>query len=314
MASKALAHLRRQWMGALSLFLVLSGGVTYAATGDTFILGQGNSASKSTRLSSGVAGDALRVTSTTGSGGRAIGGFSDAGQGVYGHSNSNAGLVGESLNFDGIFGVSHSPTHAAVSAHNDLEGFGLWAEGGSQHNNTAAVHGQSAAGNAVEGFSAAPVGSGVYGQDNNANSYGVAGHSDNGVAVVGDSSSGWAMQALGNTTQTRAKGGLVKAMVYVDYLDHAADPIRQCFNSQLPPGQATSQDCGITVHKDSCCTTGAYDLDFNFRVDDRFILGTASGGDLSAEIDIPPNFFNDQVGVGLTTPTEADRPFWLIVF
>jgi hypothetical protein len=31
MASKALAHLRRQWMGALALFLVLTGGTAYAA-------------------------------------------------------------------------------------------------------------------------------------------------------------------------------------------------------------------------------------------------------------------------------------------
>ena len=31
LACRALAHLRRQWMGALSLFLVLSGGVAYAA-------------------------------------------------------------------------------------------------------------------------------------------------------------------------------------------------------------------------------------------------------------------------------------------
>jgi hypothetical protein len=312
MFSKALVHLRRQWMGALALFLVLTGSVTYAANGDFLILGQGNSAGGSTRLTSSNSGDAFRVTSKPVTGGRAIGGFSTAGQGVYGHSNLNAGLVGESLDFDAIFGISHSPTHAAVSAHNDLEGFGLWAEGGSQHNNTAAVHGQSAAGNAVEGFSTAPVGSGVYGQDNNANSYGVAGHSDNGVAVVGDSSSGWAMQALGNTTQTRNRSGFGKAMVYVDFADHPADPIRQCFNSQLPPGQATSGDCGFTASRNSCCALGFYDLDFNFRVDDRFILGTDVNGDLGAEVDFPPNFFNDQVLVGTTF--SSDEPFWLFVF
>jgi len=31
MFSKALVHLRRQWMGALALFLVLTGGIAYAA-------------------------------------------------------------------------------------------------------------------------------------------------------------------------------------------------------------------------------------------------------------------------------------------
>ena len=30
-ASRVLVHLRRQWMGALALFLVLTGGVAYAA-------------------------------------------------------------------------------------------------------------------------------------------------------------------------------------------------------------------------------------------------------------------------------------------
>ena len=63
-------------------------------------------------------------------------------------------------------------------------GTGVYASGGNHSKNTAAVHGQSGAGNAVEGFSTANPASGVYGQDNNANSYGVAGHSDNGVAVV----------------------------------------------------------------------------------------------------------------------------------
>ena len=83
-------------------------------------------------------------------------------------------------------------------------------------------------------------------QDNNANSYGVAGHSDNGVAVVGDSSNGWAMQALGSASQPRSGNGFVKAMAYVDPINHPNDPIQQCFNSQLPAGQATSANCGIT--------------------------------------------------------------------
>ncbi len=144
-------------------------------------------------------------------------------------------------------------------------GTGLYASGGNRSKGTAAIHGQSGAGNGLEGYSTANPSSGVYGQDNNANSYGVAGHSDNGVAVVGDSSNGWAMQALGNTTQARTGGGYVKAMAYV--ATGTGDPIRQCFNSQLPASQATSGDCGITY---SSTGPGAYTLDFGFRVDDRF--------------------------------------------
>jgi hypothetical protein len=156
-----------------------------------------------------------------------------------------------------------------VSATNG--GTGVYASGGNHSKNTAAVHGQSGAGNAVEGFSTANPSSGVFGQDNNANSYGVAGHSDNGVAVVGDSSNGWAMQALGNTTQTRAANGFVKAMAFVDPPGHPGDPIQQCFNSQRPPSQAMSGNCGITFSG----TPGEYSVDFGFQVSDRFVSVTA---------------------------------------
>jgi len=65
--SKAFAHLSRQWMGALALFLVLSGGVAVAATGGNFILGNPNSADATTGLSSNVAtGPTLGVTNTGG--------------------------------------------------------------------------------------------------------------------------------------------------------------------------------------------------------------------------------------------------------
>src|SRR5437879_2553779 len=42
---------------------------------------------------------------------------------------------------------------------------GVWASGGSVANNAAAVHGQSGAGNAVEGISGKNTASGVYGQN-----------------------------------------------------------------------------------------------------------------------------------------------------
>jgi hypothetical protein len=143
-------------------------------------------------------------------------------------------------------------------------GTGVYASGGNRSKGTAAIHGQSGAGNGVEGYSTANPASGVFGQDNGANSYGVAGHSDNGVAVVGDSLNGWAMQALGNATQTRAANGFVKAMAHV--VPGPTDPIRECFNSQVSPGQATSGDCGITY---TSTQAGQYSIGFGFRVSDR---------------------------------------------
>jgi hypothetical protein len=261
----------------LALFVAL-GGTTYAATGGNFILGQANTAGAPTQLSSPTtnAAGAFKVTSTATSGGRAIQGRSNTGQGVYGYSSQNAGVVGESLNLDGVYGVSNSASHAAVSAHNDVwEGFGLWATGGSVANNTAAVHGQSTNGNAVEGISGKNTASGVYGQ-NNSTGYGVAGRSTNGTAVLGDSSSGWAMQALGNATQSRAKGGFVKAMAYVDPFD-TLDEIKQCFNSQLSKSQANGPpgNCGMTYNK---AGTGRFDIGFGFQVDDRFAFVSAAVG------------------------------------
>ena len=263
----------------VALFVAL-GGSAYAATGGNFILGQSNTAGAPTQLSSPTtnAAGALKVTNTATSGGRAIQGTSAHGQGVYGHSGSNAGVVGDSDTFDGVFGTSNDNNSAGVSGHGAGGGYGVFATGGNRLFNTAAMHAESAAGNAVEGYSTGSPSTGVYGQNNNANSYGVAGHSNNGVAVVGDSSSGWAMQALGNATQSRTKGGFVKAMAYVDpnHLDPAnsPDPILQCFNSQRPAGRATPPgDCGITY---SSSLTGRYTLNFGFQVSDRFVSASAA--------------------------------------
>src|SRR6266478_4639830 len=53
-----------------------------------------------------------------------------AGIGVFGHSVSNVGVKGESENNNGVLGISHSPTVAAVSAVNDKGGIGLFSAGG----------------------------------------------------------------------------------------------------------------------------------------------------------------------------------------
>ena len=195
-------------------------------------------------------------------------------------------------------------------------GHGVWASGGNHAKNTAAVHGQSGAGNAIEGYSNGNPASGVYGQDNNTNSYGVAGHSDNGVAVVGDSSNGWAVQALGNTEQTRTGNGFVKVMALVVPSASGGDKISQCFNSQLPPSQATSGNCGISF---SAFQKGGYRLDFGFRVDDRFLLATVQGaGDLFGGYAyvIPRLDSSDAISVTdrAVDGSYSDNPFYIFVF
>jgi hypothetical protein len=303
----------------LALFIAL-GGTTYAATGGNFILGQSNSAGNPTQLTSPTTNSAgaLKVTSTATSGGRAIQGTSAHGQGIYGHSGSTAGVVGDSNTFDGVFGVSNDSDSAGVSGHGDGGGYGLFATGGNRLFHTAAIHGESTAGNAIEGLTTGGPASGVYGQDNNANSYGVAGHSNNGVAVAGDSSSGWAMQALGNATQSRAKGGFVKAMAYVNPKSGVGDFIERCFNSQLPPGQGTSGDCGFNYQK---LGTGVYDIDFGFQVSDRFLLATVQGGsgiDPAGFAVVSPATDGGD-GVAVTTYSQGGGaptgyPFFIVVF
>jgi hypothetical protein len=228
-------------MATIAVFIAL-GGTTYAATGGNFILGQSNSAGAPTQLSSPTTNAA----------------------GALKVANTNTTTAGRGITTQGGAG-----------------GFGLWASGGNRSKGTAAIHGQSGAGNAIEGFSTANPASGVFGQDNNANSYGVAGHSDNGVAVVGDSSNGWAMQALGNVTQNRDRGGFVKAMALVRPAS-SVDNIRQCFNSQRPPGQATSGDCGISY---SPAADARHDVNFGFRVDDRFASVTPLGARVIASVE-----------------------------
>jgi hypothetical protein len=219
------SHLRfANVVSVIALFVAL-GGTTYAASGGNFILGKSNSAGAPTQLSSPTTNSAGALKVTN-------------------TSSTNAGR--------------------AITAAGGAGGYGLYATGGNHSKGTAAIHGQSSAGNAVEGFTTANPASGVYGQDNKANSYGVAGHSDNGVAVVGDSSNGWAMQALGNASQTRTGNGFVKAMAHV--VPGAADPIQECFNSQLPPGQAAGGDCGITY---TGSQAGQYSIGFGFKVSDR---------------------------------------------
>ncbi len=264
------SHLTFANVVSLAALFVALGGTTYAATGGNFILGQPNTASAPTQLSSPTtnASGALKV------------------------SNTNTTTPGRGITAAGGAG-----------------GYGLYASGGNQAKNTAAVHGQSAAGNAVEGFSTANPASGVFGQDNNANSYGVAGHSDNGVAVVGDSSKGWAMQALGNATQSRDKGGFAKAMVHVV----GGTGIAQCYNSQLPPGQASTSPCGIAFSHPG---SGVTDLVFNFQVDDRFALASPEFGSTTLSVH-PVSSENDELNVQTSnsvTGSGVNTGYYLVVF
>jgi len=273
-------------ISVISLFVAL-GGTTYAATGGTFILGKANSAGAQTSLASSAA-NVFRVKNTTSTGRAvtAIGGTEGVGLFATGgdvNSNTSA-ILGQSLTGNGLEGTTGSAIASGVYGENEGTGYGV--AGRSLGSSGVGVLGDSSAGNGVQGISRGNPASGVYGEDNKASSYGVAGHSDNGVAVVGDSANGWAVQALGDATQSRASGGFVKAMALI----HPYDGILRCFNSQVSPAQATSGTCGMTSTR---LSTGTYEVDFGFPVGDRFVSVTPSDNLLTFSVshfaNTPPN-------------------------
>ena len=69
----------------------------------------------------------------------------------------------------------------------------------------------------------------------------------------------------GNLTQARDKGGLVKAMIYVN----ANGTIARCYNGIT---NSSTGNCGFSI---SHPFTGRYSIDFGFQVNDRFVSVTA---------------------------------------
>ena len=167
----------------------------------------------------------------------------------------------------------------------------------------------------VEGDNSATSGIGVIGKANAAGGVGVYGRSDNGVGVNGISVNGFAMRADGNTYQQRDKGGWVKAMVYV--LENGT--ISGCYNGLTGAsvtGGTTNTGCGFSVAHQSL---GNNDIDFGFRVDDRFfsiMVGLDSGNNHNGA-----EFSNTNSNTALKVFTyklegtiNTDAPFMVIVY
>lgn len=105
--------------------------------------------------------------------------------------------------------------------------------------------------------------SAVFGNETGTSGVGVYGGATapSGVGVFARNLSGVAIYADGNAAQARDKGGVVKAMVYVD----ANGTITRCYNGLTG---ASGGACGFTIEK--LDFTGLWRIDFGFRVDDRF--------------------------------------------
>jgi hypothetical protein len=210
---------------------------------------------------------AIKGTSTSGAG---VHGLSTSGWGVYGQSSSSAGVVGGSGSYHGVYGSSGNANGAGVFGTNTNGGIGVQ---GSVASGVAVLGGVSQTGAiGVRGDASAVNSTGVKGQANAANSIGVWGQADLNTGVFGLTTSGWGLYGRsvgsglglysdGNAGQTRDKGGIVKAMVYVN----GDGTLIRCYNGVTGAASCT----GFSSARDFF-PAGDYHVDFPFQTDDRF--------------------------------------------
>jgi hypothetical protein len=236
---------------------------------------------------------------------------SSGGWGVFGFSpRGYAGVFG-SGGKNGVFGVTSSNTDSGVFGKNDGSGFGVfgqalgrdgvgvlgrydgpatgagWGVFGFSERGFAGVFGTVGAEgqNGVFGQSGNSRASGIYGKnvgsgwgvfgESVAGGVGVQGKSTGGVGVVGDSATGFAMQAKGHATQDPNAGGWVKAMTFVDPSIQGSNKFLRCYNSQATGNNVATSPCGFVF---SSLGLGRYIIDFGFRVDNRFVSVTPACG------------------------------------
>ena len=228
--------------------------------------------------------------------GDGVHGNSTSSSGVFGGSGTGAGVWGDSTSFDGVHGHTggggsgvagfadgnSTGTFGASTTGNGVYGIsggaGVWGEStgydavhghtSNSNNNTSGVAGFGDGGN-----------NGVFGSSGSGS--GVAGLSVTGTGVYAHSLYGYGMTTDASVQQARDQGGWVKAMVYAVPINLGGHGIVRCFNSQLPPREASIPPCGFTYGEP---TTGLVTIDFGFEIDDRFLSATASTLDYSVAV------------------------------
>ena len=127
-----------------------------------------------------------------------------------------------------------------------------------------------------------------------------------GSGVYGKGASGHAVYAEGHAGQSRDKGGIVKAMAYVN----ESGAIVRCFNSfNTSPVVA---NCGFTT---SHTLTGRYVINFGFAVSDRFVVTEGHGFNASHSYGAGLGNANAiEVFMVDFTNTLREGPFTIVVF
>ena len=146
--------------------------------------------------------------------------------------------------------------------------------------------------------------------------------SENGIAIttagnvgIGTTSPTAKLTVAGDANQARDKGGLVKAMIYINQ----DGSIAQCYNGIT---DTSTGQCGFTVNH---FNPGSYTIDFHFKVDDRFISISprySEGANVGATFQVnnvfatPPNqvYVHTFITDVEFSSSSADDSFMIIVY
>ena len=243
-----------------------------------------------------------------------------ASRGVYGESVSGEGVYGISVSGSGVSGattVANTTQAGVVGKSTGIGGAGVIGEA------TTGVYGRatSASGIGVTGQADLGSGYGVYGTSASATGQGVHGDTTGagGYGVYAKNNSGTALGVEGHAQQSLEKGGLVKAMLYVN----ADGTVNRCFNSQRLDGgdgapPSGTAGCGFAV---THTTPGYYHINFGFDVSHRFYAVTPQTG---GAVNIIANYYFvgnvNFIGVVTAIPdvdwnvSQANNPFMIIVY
>lgn len=86
---------------------------------------------------------------------------------------------------------------------------------------------------------------------------------------------------VGNVTQNRAGGGLVKAMLFIRRNSNNTSTIIRCYNSTLSGAAASTVPCGFGLRRNNTDPV-TDEINFGFRTSDRFWSATSTEADRSA--------------------------------
>ena len=165
----------------------------------------------------------------------------------------------------------------------------------------------SSSSDAIYGFNSGTSGKGVHGYDPfGTGVYGESGDSS-GIGVMAYNPGNVALYANGNAEQTRNNGGFVKAMALIHvqrttlpYTDTAS--VVRCYNGIA---NTSSGNCSFNVSADRASAT----VDFGFTINDRFILVTGFGGDVTSI-----NNFPTSTSVTILCGFDDTTDFYIYVF